>query len=98
MITPPGVATRKVWGPILIKYCRVQYNEGTRQLEIMKGKVVGRRQPTRHASLVEDSKSDDDDDDDGDEGDNNDDFDNDDGQVPFDVFAGYISPGLCFSF
>ena len=92
MITPAGVATRKVWGPILIKYCRVQYNERTKKLEIMKGEFVGKRKPTRHVSLVEDSNDHAFNDDD----DSNDDVDNDDAQVPFDVVAGYIVPGLCF--
>ena len=62
----------------------------------MKGEFVGKRKPTRHVSLVEDSDDHAFNDDDDDEGDSNDDVDNDDAQVPFDVVAGYIVPGLCF--
>ena len=40
-IIPPGVATRDAWGPILLKYCRVQYNETSKKLEIMEGEFVG---------------------------------------------------------
>ena len=35
-IIPPGVATRNAWGPILFKYCRVQYNETSKKLEMVK--------------------------------------------------------------
>ena len=40
-IIPPGVATRDAMGPILLKYCRVQYNETSKKLEIMEGEFVG---------------------------------------------------------
>ncbi|XP_068710965.1 uncharacterized protein [Montipora foliosa] len=40
-IIPPGVATRNTWGPILFKYCRVQYNETSKKLEMVKGEFVG---------------------------------------------------------
>lgn len=52
LFTPPGVATRNVWGPILFKYCRVQYNEETRKLELVE--FVGNFATTRHLSLPED--------------------------------------------
>ncbi|XP_068744465.1 uncharacterized protein [Montipora capricornis] len=41
-IIPPGVATRNAWGPILFKYCRVQYNETSKKLEMMKGEFAGK--------------------------------------------------------
>ncbi|XP_068710953.1 uncharacterized protein [Montipora foliosa] len=41
-ITPPGVATRNAWGPILFKYCRVQYNETSKKLEMVKGEFAGK--------------------------------------------------------
>ncbi|XP_067036877.1 uncharacterized protein [Acropora muricata] len=82
--TPPGVAKRDSWGPILFKYCRVQYNKATTKLELMKGKFVGKYKITRAMSLVKDRKYDVvfnyDDDDDGD-------VDNDD---PVDVVADNI--------
>ena len=40
-IIPPGVATRDAWGPILFKYCRVQYNETSKKLKLVKGEFVG---------------------------------------------------------
>ena len=40
-IIPPGVATRNAWGPILFKYCRVQYNETSKNLEMVKGEFAG---------------------------------------------------------
>ncbi|XP_068744475.1 uncharacterized protein [Montipora capricornis] len=40
-IIPPGVATRNARGPILFKYCRVQYNETSKKLEMVKGEFVG---------------------------------------------------------
>ena len=39
-IIPPGVATRNAWGPILFKYCRVQYNETSKKLEMVKGEFA----------------------------------------------------------
>ena len=51
MFTPPGVATRKVWGPILVKYNRVQYNEETSKLELAEGEFVGNCVVTRQLSL-----------------------------------------------
>ena len=39
---PPGVAKRSAWGPILFKYCSVQYNKEAKTLEIMKGEFIGR--------------------------------------------------------
>ena len=98
-LTPPGVAIRNAWGPILFKYCRVQYNREQKRLEIMKGEFAGKCKLTRHMSQVKDLKcyydlfNEDDDDEGGD-----DDADNDDGQVPLDVVAGDILPGLCFLF
>ena len=95
--TPAGVAKRDSWGPILFKYCRVQYNKATKKLELMKGKFVGKYKITRAMSLVKDRKydvvfnSDDDDDDDVED----DDVDNDD---PVDVVADNIFAGLCFLF
>ena len=41
-IIPPGVATRDAWGPILFKYCRVQYNETSKKLEMVKGEFAGK--------------------------------------------------------
>ncbi|XP_068744474.1 uncharacterized protein [Montipora capricornis] len=41
-IIPPGVATRNAWGPILFKYCRVQYNETSKKLEMVKGEFAGK--------------------------------------------------------
>ena len=88
-----------MWGPILFTYCRVEYGRETRKLEITKGEFVGKCKPTRQVSLVEGSKSDDDpsiddDDDDDEEHNNSDDVDKDDGQVPVDVIADNILPGL----
>ncbi|XP_068710961.1 uncharacterized protein [Montipora foliosa] len=40
-IIPPVVATRNAWGPILFKYCRVQYNETSKKLEMVKGEFAG---------------------------------------------------------
>ena len=39
-IIPPRVATRNAWGPILFKYCRVQYNETSKKLEMVKGEFA----------------------------------------------------------
>ncbi|XP_067038685.1 uncharacterized protein [Acropora muricata] len=39
--TPRRAGERHVWGPILFKYCPVQYSQDTKELEIMKGKFVG---------------------------------------------------------
>ena len=39
-IIPPGVATRNAWGPILFKYCPVQYNETSKKLEMVKGEFA----------------------------------------------------------
>ena len=41
-IIPPGVATRNAWGPILFKYCRVQYNETSKKLDMVKGEFAGK--------------------------------------------------------
>ena len=82
-LTPPGVAKRNVWGPILFKHCRVQYSKETRKLEIMKGVFVG----TSRAS---------DDDDEEEDHNNIDDVDDEDGQVPGVVVADDIFLGLCF--
>ncbi|XP_029199599.2 uncharacterized protein LOC114964436 isoform X3 [Acropora millepora] len=100
-LTPPGVAKRNVWGPILFKHCRVQYSQETRKLEIMKGEFVGTSRATRRISLDKDSKCKDDafiSDDDDDEGERNnfDDVDDEDGQVPSvvvadDIFLGMLS-------
>jgi len=73
-LTPPGVAKRNVWGPILFKHCRVQYSKETRKLEIMKGVFVG----TSRAS---------DDNDEEEDHNNIDDVDDEDGQVPGVVVA-----------
>ncbi|XP_068708312.1 uncharacterized protein [Montipora foliosa] len=54
-IIPPGVATRDAWGPILFKYCRVQYNETSKKLEMVKGEFVGN-------TMLRGTKEDDDDD------------------------------------
>ena len=91
--TPPGVAKRNSWGPILFKHSRVQYNKETKKLELMKGEFVGKYNITRAKSLVKDRKCEavfnyDDDDDVED-----DDVDNDD---PVDVVADNIFAGLCF--
>ncbi|XP_068744477.1 uncharacterized protein [Montipora capricornis] len=40
-ITPPGVATRNAWGPILLKYCHVQYKETSKELEMGKDEFAG---------------------------------------------------------
>ena len=99
--TPPGVAKRNSWGPILFKHCRVQYNKETKKLELMKGEFVGKYK-TRTVSHVKDRKcevvfNDDDDDDDVVEDDDVEDdaVDNND---PVDVVSDNILPGLCFLF
>ena len=97
-LTPPGVAKRNVWGPILFKHCRVQYSQETRKLEIMKGEFVGTSRATRRISLDKDLKSKDDDDDEEGESNNFDDVDDEDGQVPGVVVADDIFLGLCFLF
>ena len=58
----------------------------------MEGEFVGKRKPTRHMRPFEDELYDDDASTDEDE---EDDHNDDDGQVPFDVVAHDISPGLC---
>ena len=107
MSTPPGVAQRNVWGPILFKYCQVEYNQETRKLEIMKGKFVGKCKPTRHWNLGKDLKCDydafgegdyDEEEEEEKGDDDDDDVDNDHGQVPDVVFADDIFQGLCFLF
>ena len=40
--TPPGVAARNYQGPLLFKWCRVEYNKKTNRLEIPKGEYVGK--------------------------------------------------------
>ena len=89
MSTPPEVAKRNAWGPILFKYCRVQYNKEAKKLEITKGEFVGKCKPTSHRSFVEDLKC---------EHDDNNYVDNTDGQLSVDVVADNILPGLCFLF
>ena len=90
VFTPSGVATRNVSGPILFTYCRVQYKEEAKKLEIMEGEFIGPSVPTRIMA-----SSDDDDDE---EHIDNDDVENDDGQVPDVVVADDIIAGLCSSF
>ncbi|XP_067035750.1 uncharacterized protein [Acropora muricata] len=95
VFTPSGVATRNVSGPILFTYCRVQYKEEAKTLEVMKGEVVGPRVPTRNMELPKDLKcegdaSSDEDDDEGHIDDDN--VENDDGQVPDVVLADDIIP------
>ena len=85
MFTPPGVATRNVWGPILVKYCRVQYDEETRKLALAEGEFVGNCAPTRHLSRPEDDALSSDDDDLG----------SGDGQAPVVVVGDEILLGLC---
>ena len=93
--TPPGVAERHVWGPILFKYCPVQYSQVTKKLEIPKGNFVGKCRPTRHMivdqELQYDSDSDNEDNKIGD-------IDDEDGQIPDVVVADDIFLGLCFLF
>ena len=98
LFTPPGVATRNAWGPILFKYCPVQYDGETRHLKIKKPTCVGNCKPTRHMSLLEDLKCDAFMNDDDEIHHDNDDVDNDDEDVPVDVVADDIWPGLCFLF
>ncbi|XP_067035698.1 uncharacterized protein [Acropora muricata] len=93
--TPPHVAKRKPWGPILFKYCRVQFNKETKKLELMKGEFVGKQKITRHVSPVHDLKCEDafDGDDEKERQYNDiDDVDNDNGQVPDVVVADDILP------
>ena len=99
--TPSRVATRNESALILFKYCRVQYNEEAKKLEIMNGEFIGSYVPTRNMELPKDLKCEGDassDDDDDEEHIDNDDVDNDDGQVPDVVVAEDIIPGLCSSF
>lgn len=85
MFTPPGVATRNVWGPILVKYNRVQYNEETSKLELAEGEFVGNCAPTRQLSLPDyDAWSNDDHD-----------LGSGDGQAPVVVVKDDILLGLC---
>ena len=102
MFTPPGVATRNEWGPILFKYCPVQYDGETRHLKIKDGEFVGKRKTNRDISLIVDSECEDNafknDDDDDEIHTDIDDVDNDDGQVPVVVVADDIFPGLYFLF
>ena len=90
-----------MWRPILFKCCPVAYNQETRNLEIMKGKFVGKCKPTRHKPLkwYDDAFDEDDDDDyDEEEGDDDDIDDNDDdGQVRDVVVADHIWQGLCLT-
>ena len=101
VFTPSGVATRNESAPILFKYCRVQYKEEAKKLEIMKGEFIGSYVPTRNMELPKDLKCEGDsssNDDDDEEHIDNDDVDNDYGQVPDVVVAEDIIPGLCSSF
>ena len=99
--TPSGAVTRNESAPILFKYCRVQYKEEAKKLEIMEGEFIGSNVLTRNIELPKDLKiegdASSDDDDDGEHIDN-DDVENDDGQVPDVVVADDIIPGLCPSF
>ncbi|XP_015777273.1 PREDICTED: uncharacterized protein LOC107355245 isoform X2 [Acropora digitifera] len=88
--SPAGVAQRNVWGPILYNCCPVQYNREEKRLEIMKGEFAG--PATRNISNVKKKLYDDDDASSDQEDDSGDDVGNDDGPVPFDVVADYISP------
>ena len=94
---PPGVAKRSAWGPILFKYCSVQYNKEAKTLEIMKGEFIGRCKCHGDAEAFNDDDDVDDDEEEEEEDDNND-VDKDDRQVPVDVVADNILPGLCFLF
>lgn len=49
--TPSGVAARNFQGPLLFKYCRVDYNKKTNRLEIPKGEYIGKTlyHPSRDA-------------------------------------------------
>ena len=99
--TPSGAATRNESAPILFKYCRVQYKDEAKKLEIMEGEFIGPSVPTRNIELPKDLKIEGDassDDDDDEEHIDNDDVDNDEGQVPDVVVADDIIPGLCSSF
>ena len=102
MFTPPGVATRNEWGPILFSYVPVQYDKNEKRLEIMEGEFVGNRKTMRRMSLREDLKCEDhafnDDNDDDEEHNDDDDVENDDGKVPDVVVADDILSGLCFLF
>ena len=60
-IIPPGVATRNAWGPILFKYCCVQYNETSKKLELVKGEFVGNSTISRARKSKSKSKSKEDD-------------------------------------
>ncbi|XP_074614609.1 uncharacterized protein LOC141874299 isoform X3 [Acropora palmata] len=83
-LTPPGVAKRNVWGPILFKHCRVQYSQETKKMEIMEGKFVGKCKPTRHMTVDQELQ----DDCDSDYEDNKiDDVDDENGQIPDVVVA-----------
>ena len=94
-LTPPGVAKRNVWGPILYNHCRVQYSQKTKKLEIMKGKFVGKSKKTRHMTVDQELQ----DDSDSDYEDNKiDDVDDENGQIPDVVAADDIFLGLCFLF
>ncbi|XP_068708072.1 uncharacterized protein [Montipora foliosa] len=53
-IIPPGVATRNAWGPILFKYCRVQYNETSKKLEMVKGEFAGKSAISRATNKEDD--------------------------------------------
>ena len=44
---PPRVAKREASGPILFKYCRVQFNKEVKKLELIKGEFVGKCKQTR---------------------------------------------------
>ncbi|XP_067035744.1 uncharacterized protein [Acropora muricata] len=95
--TPSGAARRNESAPILFKYCRVQYKEEAKKLEIMEGEFIGSNVLTRNIELPKDLKiegdASSDDDDDGEHIDN-DDVENDDGQVPDVVVADDIIPVL----
>ena len=100
--TPSGVATRNESAPILFKYCRVEYKEEAKKLEIMEGEFIGSNVLiTRNIELPKDLKIEGDassDDDDDEEHIDNDDVENDDGQVPDVVVADDNIPGLCSLF
>ena len=105
-LTPPGVAKRNVWGPILFKHCRVQYSQETKKLEIMKGEFVGTSRASRLISVDKDLKckddaliaADDEEEEEEEEHNNIGDVDDEDGKVPGVVVADDIFLGLCFLF
>ena len=39
---PPDAAARNSQGPLLFKFCRVEYNKETNRLEVCKGEYIGK--------------------------------------------------------